>query len=122
MLFMKACRTAPSIIFIREIDAIDSKRKYLQRETDRRIVAQLLTCIDEPHRATTNGNNKKLEQDNRKPTRAREYLSSDLNDFDLQQYDGLAAISDGANKHLMLYGGVKEGWGWWLLLNGSSTE
>ncbi|GKC90870.1 cell division control protein 48 like protein C, partial [Tanacetum coccineum] len=95
--------TAPSIIFIREIDAIDSKRKYLQRETDRRIVAQLLTCIDEPHRTTTDG----------------EYLTSALNDFDLQQYDGLA---DGANKLLMLYGGVKEGWGWWLLLNGSSTE
>ncbi|GJS58128.1 cell division control protein 48 homolog C [Tanacetum coccineum] len=44
--------------FIREIDAIASKRKNLQRETDRRIVAQLLICIDEPHRATNDGNKK----------------------------------------------------------------
>ncbi|GJX72061.1 cell division control protein 48 homolog C [Tanacetum coccineum] len=44
--------------FIHEIDAIASKRKNLQRETDRRIVAQLLICIDEPHRATNDGNKK----------------------------------------------------------------
>nr|GEY83437.1 kinesin-like protein KIN-14B [Tanacetum cinerariifolium] len=86
-------------------------------ETDRRIVAQLLICIDEPYRATM-----MLEQDNKKSTRAGEYLASVLNGFDLQQYDGLAATSDRANKLLMLYGGVKEGWGWWLLLNDSSAE
>ncbi|KVI03211.1 kinesin-like protein KIN-14B [Cynara cardunculus var. scolymus] len=37
-----------------------------------------------------------------KSTPAGEYLTSALNDFDLEQYDGLAAISDGANKLLML--------------------
>nr|GEY46061.1 hypothetical protein [Tanacetum cinerariifolium] len=52
----------------------------------------------------------------------REYLASDLNGFDLQQYDGLASTSDRANKLLMLYGRVKERWGWWLLLNDSSAE
>ncbi|XP_072968938.1 cell division control protein 48 homolog C-like [Typha angustifolia] len=48
-LFKKAYRTAPSIIFIDEIDAIASKRENLQRETDRRIVTQLMTCMDEFH-------------------------------------------------------------------------
>ncbi|KAE9613327.1 putative minus-end-directed kinesin ATPase [Lupinus albus] len=35
-------------------------------------------------------------------TPAGEYLTSALNDFDPDQYEGLAAISDGANKLLML--------------------
>ncbi|KAJ8765715.1 hypothetical protein K2173_014837 [Erythroxylum novogranatense] len=37
-----------------------------------------------------------------KTTPAGEYLTASLNDFDPEQYDGLAAISDGANKLLML--------------------
>ncbi|CAA0821026.1 Kinesin-like protein KCA1 [Striga hermonthica] len=37
-----------------------------------------------------------------KTTPAGEYLTSALNDFDPDQYDSLAAISDGANKLLML--------------------
>ena len=40
--------------------------------------------------------------DKPKTTPAGEYLTSALNDFDPEQYDGLAAISDGANKLLML--------------------
>ena len=47
---MKAYRTAPSIVFIDEIDAIASKRENLQSETERRIVTQLMTCMDESHR------------------------------------------------------------------------
>ncbi|KAM1965937.1 hypothetical protein ACFX15_046216 [Malus domestica] len=49
-LFAKAYRTAPSIVFIDEIDAIASKRESLQREMERRIVTQLMTCMDESHR------------------------------------------------------------------------
>ncbi|KAJ8565536.1 hypothetical protein K7X08_008112 [Anisodus acutangulus] len=49
-LFSKAQRTAPSIVFIDEIDAIASKRENLQREMERRIVTQLMTCMDESHR------------------------------------------------------------------------
>ncbi|PON98828.1 Spastin [Trema orientale] len=45
-LFQKAYKTAPSIISIDEIDAIASKRENLQRETDRRIVMQLMACMD----------------------------------------------------------------------------
>lgn len=45
-LFSKAYRTAPSIVFIDEIDTIASKRDNLNRETDRRIVTQLLLCMD----------------------------------------------------------------------------
>ncbi|KAI3454835.1 hypothetical protein Pfo_011498 [Paulownia fortunei] len=51
-LFSKAYRTAPSIVFIDEIDAIASKRENLQREMERRIVTQLMTCMDESHRLT----------------------------------------------------------------------
>ncbi|MQL89528.1 hypothetical protein Taro_022108 [Colocasia esculenta] len=50
-LFKKAYRTAPSIVFIDEIDAIGSKRENLQREMERRIVTQLMTCMDESHQA-----------------------------------------------------------------------
>ncbi|KAK9675467.1 hypothetical protein RND81_11G008800 [Saponaria officinalis] len=50
-LFSKAYQTAPSIVFIDEIDAIASKRENLQREMERRIVTQLLTCMDESHMA-----------------------------------------------------------------------
>ncbi|THG11475.1 hypothetical protein TEA_001159 [Camellia sinensis var. sinensis] len=49
-LFAKAYRTAPSIVFIDEIDAIVSKRENLRREMERRIVTQLMTCMDESHR------------------------------------------------------------------------
>lgn len=37
---------APCLIFIDEIDAITPKRGDAQREMERRIVAQLLTCMD----------------------------------------------------------------------------
>ncbi|KAG8390161.1 hypothetical protein BUALT_Bualt01G0054700 [Buddleja alternifolia] len=49
-LFSKAYMTTPSIVFIDEIDAIASKKENLQKETDRRIVTQLMTCMDESHR------------------------------------------------------------------------
>lgn len=49
-LFSKAYRTAPSIVFIDEIDAIASKRENLQREMERRIVTQLMTCMDGFHK------------------------------------------------------------------------
>ncbi|KAI3890308.1 hypothetical protein MKW92_004161 [Papaver armeniacum] len=48
-LFSRAYRTAPSIVFIDEIDAIASKRENLQREMEKRIVTQLLTCMDESY-------------------------------------------------------------------------
>ncbi|KAI3470466.1 hypothetical protein Pfo_027129 [Paulownia fortunei] len=54
-LFSKAYRTAPSIVFIDEIDAIASKRENLQREMERRIVTQLMTCMDESHRLVKPG-------------------------------------------------------------------
>jgi ribosome biogenesis ATPase len=45
-LFAEARKQAPSLIFIDEIDAIAPKREIAQREMERRIVAQLLTCMD----------------------------------------------------------------------------
>ncbi|XP_047308200.1 cell division control protein 48 homolog C-like [Impatiens glandulifera] len=49
-LFANAYRTAPSIVFIDEIDAIASKRDNLQREMEKRIVTQLMTSMDAAHR------------------------------------------------------------------------
>eukprot|EP00002_Diphylleia_rotans_P032027 TRINITY_DN6690_c0_g1_i4.p1 TRINITY_DN6690_c0_g1~~TRINITY_DN6690_c0_g1_i4.p1 ORF type:complete len:565 (-),score=127.10 TRINITY_DN6690_c0_g1_i4:1627-3321(-) len=46
-LFREAAASAPSIIFIDEIDAITPKRETAQREMERRIVAQMLTCMDD---------------------------------------------------------------------------
>ncbi|XP_073296582.1 cell division control protein 48 homolog C-like [Primulina huaijiensis] len=49
-LFSKAHRTAPSIVFIDEIDAVASKRENLQREMERRIVTQLMMCMDDTYK------------------------------------------------------------------------
>jgi len=46
-LFSTAKRTAPSIIFIDEIDAIASKRDNLQRQSEIRIVTQIMISMDE---------------------------------------------------------------------------
>ncbi|CAH8262887.1 unnamed protein product [Arabidopsis lyrata] len=48
-LFFKAYRTAPSIIFIDEIDAIASKRENQQKGMETRILTQLLSCMDEKY-------------------------------------------------------------------------
>lgn len=45
-LFNDAMMMAPAILFIDEIDAITPKRENAQREMEKRIVAQLLTCMD----------------------------------------------------------------------------
>jgi len=45
-LFAAARAAAPSIVFIDEVDAIAPKREGAQREMERRIVAQLLACMD----------------------------------------------------------------------------
>ncbi|KAJ7535016.1 hypothetical protein O6H91_12G014800 [Diphasiastrum complanatum] len=46
-LFQEALKLAPSIIFIDEIDVISIKRESAQREMERRLVTQLMTCMDE---------------------------------------------------------------------------
>lgn len=54
-LFEEARALAPCIIFFDEIDAITPKREGAQREMERRIVAQMLTSIDELSLDKTNG-------------------------------------------------------------------
>lgn len=44
--FEKAEKESPAVIFIDEIDAIGTKREEVQGETEKRIVAQLLTLMD----------------------------------------------------------------------------
>uniref|UniRef100_A0A6A7GEH3 Ribosome biogenesis ATPase RIX7 n=2 Tax=Hirondellea gigas TaxID=1518452 RepID=A0A6A7GEH3_9CRUS len=46
-LFEDAKSLAPCLLFIDEIDAITPKRENAQREMERRIVAQFLTCLDD---------------------------------------------------------------------------
>lgn len=46
-LFQAALRAAPSLLFFDEIDAITPRRDNAGREMERRIVAQLLTCMDD---------------------------------------------------------------------------
>jgi len=45
--FDEAKKHAPCLMFIDEIDAITPKRESAQREMEKRIVAQLLTCMDD---------------------------------------------------------------------------
>merc|ERR1719480_349056 len=46
-LFDQALDSAPCVLFIDEIDCITPKRESAGKEMERRIVAQLLTCMDE---------------------------------------------------------------------------
>merc|ERR1719401_1705063 len=46
-LFQAAIVVAPSLIFLDEVDAITPRRDSAGREMERRIVAQMLTCMDE---------------------------------------------------------------------------
>ncbi|KAK8850565.1 hypothetical protein IAR55_004483 [Kwoniella newhampshirensis] len=45
--FDEAKKLAPCLLFLDEVDAITPKRETAQREMERRIVAQLLTCMDD---------------------------------------------------------------------------
>jgi ribosome biogenesis ATPase len=53
--FEEAKKCAPCLIFIDEIDAITPKRESAQREMEKRIVAQLLTCMDDLALEKTDG-------------------------------------------------------------------
>jgi ribosome biogenesis ATPase len=44
--FEEAKAAAPCILFLDEVDAITPKRETAQREMEKRIVGQLLTCMD----------------------------------------------------------------------------
>lgn len=45
-LFERAVEFSPCILLIDEIDAIASKRTEAQRDMERRIVSQLVSCLD----------------------------------------------------------------------------
>ncbi|XP_017773793.1 PREDICTED: nuclear valosin-containing protein-like isoform X2 [Nicrophorus vespilloides] len=46
-LFERAAVSAPCVLFIDEVDAITPNRQFAQKDMERRIVAQLLTCLDD---------------------------------------------------------------------------
>ena len=45
-LFNEARMVAPSILFIDEIDSIAQKRENAGKEMERRVVTQILSCMD----------------------------------------------------------------------------
>ncbi|KAL8960030.1 MAG: hypothetical protein Q9193_003199 [Seirophora villosa] len=53
--FEVAKKATPCLVFIDEIDAITPKRESAQREMEKRIVAQLLTCMDDLALEKTDG-------------------------------------------------------------------
>ncbi|CAK9276146.1 unnamed protein product [Sphagnum jensenii] len=61
-LFAEAVKVAPCIIFIDEIDAITPKRETAQREMERRIVAQLLICMDDLRQASGDFSNRESSE------------------------------------------------------------
>ena len=54
-IFDEAKRMAPCLVFIDEIDVIMGKRDSAQREMEKRIVAQMLTCMDDMALEKTGG-------------------------------------------------------------------
>lgn len=46
-LFERATASSPCVLFIDEIDAITQNRQFAQKDMERRIVAQLLVCLDD---------------------------------------------------------------------------
>lgn len=52
-LFEQAMSNAPCILFIDEIDAITPRREVASKDMERRIVAQLLTCMDDLNNVAT---------------------------------------------------------------------
>ncbi|KAI6250380.1 hypothetical protein HI914_01386 [Erysiphe necator] len=54
-IFDEAVKVAPCLVFIDEIEVIMGKRETAQREMEKRIVAQMLTCMDEISLIKTNG-------------------------------------------------------------------
>ncbi|KAF5303990.1 hypothetical protein FQA39_LY01775 [Lamprigera yunnana] len=46
-LFDRALNSAPCVLFIDEVDAITPNRQTVQKEMERRIVAQFLSCLDD---------------------------------------------------------------------------
>merc|ERR1712086_113067 len=53
--FEQAAQSAPSIIFIDEIDAVAPKRESAGKAMEQRIVAQMLTCMDDLSLERTGG-------------------------------------------------------------------
>lgn len=45
-LFDQAVAVAPCVLFLDEVDAVATHRATAQKEMERRIVAQLLSCLD----------------------------------------------------------------------------
>ena len=62
-LFKSVTESAPSILFIDEIETIIGRREQANKEMERRIVAQIMTCFDEMNNKTDTEKEKNTEKE-----------------------------------------------------------
>ena len=62
-LFKSVTESAPSILFIDEIETIIGRREQANKEMERRIVAQIMTCFDEMNNKTETEKEKNTEKE-----------------------------------------------------------
>ncbi|KAM9980264.1 hypothetical protein ACTFIZ_006532 [Dictyostelium cf. discoideum] len=87
-LFSNAIAQAPCIIFIDEIDAIAPKRESASKDMERRIVSQLLTCMDSLNylssNNSTNEQNEQTEQQQQQRQQQQQQQQQDIIEVDSQ--------------------------------------
>ena len=111
-LFASAAALAPCVVFIDEIDAIAPRRESAQREMERRIVAQLLTCMDDlasTAQLAREGARKKSEggeggEGGEEATPGRDDSSLPSPSSSSVSPSTLAAVSDALRRHVVVIG------------------
>lgn len=107
VVFAQAVRMQPSIIFIDEIDAIASNRESASKDMERRIVSQLLSCIDalsKPVPASASAAGTEKEKPERQPSvhpspappfqRQQQQQSNETDQFFKEPDDGTGITTD----------------------------
>lgn len=87
-----------------EVPAIDNVFNFVRSDDSKGPAANVLSLPSVPDKTDGTVALVRSGPEKGKTTPAGEYLTAALMDFDPEQYDGLAAIADGANKLLMLVG------------------
>ncbi|EFA78457.1 AAA ATPase domain-containing protein [Heterostelium album PN500] len=108
-LFASAQEQAPCIVFIDEIDAIAPKRENASKEMERRIVAQLLTCMDSLNMraSTSNTNYQSTRSSNINEQQQQQQQSTNSNNNNNnneQQQQQIESIVQKNNGHIMVIG------------------
>ena len=100
-LFKSVTESAPSILFIDEIETIIGRREQANKEMERRIVAQIMTCFDEMNNKTEKEKNTEKEFKLKKPvfiigaTSKPEFIDSSMRRsgrFDVEIHIGFPSL------------------------------